>query len=244
MSRPPEPRAEESPSAATDPADSCPPAPDTPLTRRLWFRASCAVVPFLAILFVASTVTKSNQRVSTSTTPTSATSTTISKAPSARLPRTTPTTPSVTVSSARTVAAASGPPATPSSASPAPGSSGSGSPGSWTNAAGVSAWISTHGQLLGQLRNDVVNVGADTTNGELSSLPGDCAHLEADAQAAQSVPPAPDPLAASLWSQALADFTQASGECTDGLDEHDPSAIAETGAAASSGGSTLVALTK
>ena len=230
------------PRAVSNPPD---PEQHKPLTQRLGFRAVCALAPLVAIVLVVSTANKSSP-MSSATSGTSSASSASSATSKSTSTTAAPTVPSTSATSSDTDSAAEtigapGPPTVASTTSAAvAGNTGSLSDDSSTPA-GVSAWGTAHSALLGRLRTDVVNLGADATNGELSSLPGDCASLEADLKVAESIPPAPDPSAESLWVQVLGDFTQAISECTN---DRDSSAIAEAASETSSGGTVLLALTK
>jgi hypothetical protein len=211
-----------------------------PPTYGLWLRAGCAVVPFLAIVMIATTAPNSGPRSST----TSPTSKTVRPTPRAPLPASAQKTHFVVANSVRSVIGDLQQPTTAPTTAPNPGTSRDSSIENETKPSGVSAWQADHAQLLSQLHDDAVTVGADTANGETSSLPGDCDQLGADVHVAQSISPAPDPLAASLWTQALGELARATDECTNGVDAHDESAIAATATTASSAGSTLAALTE
>jgi hypothetical protein len=220
-----------------------PDAPDAPKRRRLWFRAACAVAPFVAILLVAAvamtTASHTSRPTAAATTSTSTTSRTAVRTVASTAVTTAPAS-----GSDETSIGAPGPPNGATTESTAADTAANRSNEAPTDAAGVAAWEVTHATLLSELHSDVVTVGTDVTNGELSSLPGDCAQFASNVQVAQSVSAVPDPSAAALWSQALADFGQAVDDCTHGTDLHDTSSIAEAATEANAGGSALATLSQ
>jgi hypothetical protein len=200
---------------------------------RLWFRAACALIPFLAIFLVFVTVNQTSSKPLASsaaaTHPVSETPTSSGGAPG--IPASTSSTsdepPVSTAASA------------PASAIGSPGTRAGGASGDSADAA---AWVTAHSGLFGELRADVTNVDADAANQEISSLPGDCGHLQQD-QVAQRTPQVPNAFDEALWGHALGDFAQAISECPSGsAAPNDVSTISEASQNTSSGELALMAM--
>lgn len=213
-----------------------PPAPTKdarPGRNRVWFRAACAVVPFVAIFLVFVAVNHT-----TSGPPASSTIVTTHPVPVR------PTgsggahgTPSSTGGTAHE-------PPVSTTASDAPGGSTDGAPsGDQGASADAAAWVAAHSELFGELRADATNMDADAANQDFPSLPGDCVHLQQDLQIAQGTPPVPNAFDEALWGQALGDFAQAISECPNGSALHnDVSTTSESSQNTSSGESALMTM--
>ena len=226
------------PSDAPPPVD---PGVDSSPRRRLWFRAACAIVPFVVILLVLVTVTQTSSKPTASSA--GATHSVPGTSVSSGGAHGTPASTSVTShdsSDAPQAPAASSTASGPSSGSAAPSASAGGAA---SDSAGIAVWVSAHSELLGELRVDVTNMDADVANQEFPSLPGDCARLQQDLQSAQSVPQVPNAFDQALWGQALGDFAQAISECPSGSAVHnDVSVISEASQNTSSGELVLMTM--
>ncbi len=199
----------------------------------MWFRAACAVVPFVAIFLVFVAVNHTSSRP-----PASSTIVTTHPVP------VTPTgsggahdTPSSTTRTSHEP-----PVSTTASDTPSGGTDGAPSGDQGASADAV-AWVAAHSELFGELRADATNMDADAANQEFPSLPGDCAHLQQDLQIAQGTPQVPNAFDEALWGQALGDFAQAISECPSGSAEHsDVSTTSEASQNTSSGELALMTM--
>jgi hypothetical protein len=215
-----------------------------PLGKRLWFRATCALVPVIAIVLIVSTVNQASPRplapsssVAHSSSDTSAGSVAAGNAAAG-----TRNAGGNAAAGTSTASASGGSPVSTGANGTAAGSGSGPSAGNPSGSAAGSPWAAAHAQLLADLRTDATNLDADVANQELPSLSGDCVRLREDLQTAQGVPQVPSTSDNALWSQALGDFSQAIAQCPNGPDDRDLSKVSEAAQASSSAETTLTTM--